>query len=341
MTNPRPLGRMLVAAVAMLLLQETTFSKSQALAETKHRDFLIQGEYSGTIQGSQGPKRLAVQVLALGKGEFRAVGYSGGLPGDGWDGSDKEEVTTTAKQGRVSFEGKSANGTIRGDAMYLVSKEGKPLGELKRIERKSPTLGKQPPPSAKVLFDGSTADAWVRSRNRGAAEMTDDGLLKEGANSKQRFGDHQLHLEFLLPFEPAARGQGRGNSGCYVQGRYEVQMLDSFGLAGMDNECGGIYKISRPLVNMCYPPGTWQTYDIDFTAARYDAEGNKTKNALATVQHNGVLIHDDLELPQHTAAAPLKDGPEPGFIHLQDHGNPVRYRNIWVLEQGAETPAEN
>jgi hypothetical protein len=303
-----------------------------AADEPEHGDFSIQGEYSGTISGSSGPKRLAVQVIALGNGEFRAVGYTGGLPGGGWNGIKGEEVTATAKGGRVTFKGKYAAGTIRDGVMHLGGKDGKSLGSLERIERKSPSLGKRPPPGGRVLFDGSSADAWVRSRNRGAAEMTADGLLKEGANSKQRFGDHQLHLEFLLPFEPRARGQGRGNSGCYVQGRYEVQMLDSFGLAGMDNECGGIYKISRPLLNMCYPPGSWQTYDIDFSAARYDDQGNKIQNARITVRHNGVPIHEDLELPQHTAAAPLKDGPEPGFIHLQDHGNPVRYRNIWVLE---------
>ncbi len=113
--------------------------------------------------------------------------------------------------------------------------------------------------------------------------MTDDGLLIAGATSKQKFGDCQLHVEFLLPFMPASRGQARGNSGCYLQGRYEVQMLDSFGLAGEDNECGGIYGIRAPDTNMCFPPLSWQTYDIDYTAAKYE-DGKKVKNATITVR---------------------------------------------------------
>src|SRR5690606_10766687 len=131
------------------------------------------------------------------------------------------------------------------------------------------------------------------------------------------FGDHKIHIEFLLPYKPEARGQGRGNSGIYLQGRYEVQMLDSFGLEGRDNECGGIYSVAKPKVNMCLPPLVWQTYDIDFTAARYDAEGKKTANARITVHHNGVLIHDDIELPHATTASRLKEGPEDGPIYLQ------------------------
>ena len=302
-------------------------------AKPKHRDISLQGDYMGVVEGKEGPKKLGVQVIALGSGIFRAVGYMGGLPGDGADGGPVEEVTTKADKGRIRFEGKYADGTLRMGKMELVDKEGKKIGELTRLERKSPTLEKKPPAGARVLFDGKHADQWVRTRDRGEGQMTADGLLIEGHNSKDRFGDHQLHLEFFLPFEPHHRGQGRANSGCYVQGRYEIQILDSFGLAGLDNECGGIYKIARPNVNMCYPPGAWQTYDILFRAARFDDEGNKLENARATVRHNGFVIHEDLELPQRTAAAPLQEGPEDGFLHLQDHSNPVRFRNIWVIEK--------
>jgi hypothetical protein len=117
--------------------------------------------------------------------------------------------------------------------------------------------------------------------------------------TKDKFGDHSLHIEFRTPFMPEARGQARGNSGVYIQGRYELQVLDSFGLEGKNNECGGIYTIAEPIVNMCLPPLVWQTYDIDFTAAEYDGD-KKTKNARVTVKHNGVLIYDDLELPTGT-----------------------------------------
>ena len=174
-------------------------------------------------------------------------------------------------------------------------------------------------------------DAWEGAMVVGRSMAFDpDG---RGATSKEKFGDCMIHVEFKTPYMPEARGQGRGNSGIYVQGRYEVQMLDSFGLAGADNECGGIYKISKPKENMCYPPLTWQTYDIDFTAAKYDGDGKVTANPKMTVHHNGVVIHKDLELPKHTTAAPMKAGPEDGPIYLQNHGNPVHYRNVWVVKK--------
>ena len=157
-------------------------------------------------------------------------------------------------------------------------------------------------------------------------------LLRHDCESKQKFVDHSLHLEFRTPFLPHARGQGRGNSGMYIQGRYEVQVLDSFGLEGKNNECGGIYSISEPAVNMCFPPLTWQTYDYDFTAAVYDDAGKKTKNARVTIRHNGVVIHDNLELPNGTPGK-HKEAAGPGLLYLQGHGNPVVYRNIWVVEK--------
>jgi Domain of Unknown Function (DUF1080) len=130
---------------------------------------------------------------------------------------------------------------------------------------------------------------------------------------------------------PNATGQARSNSGCYLQGRYECQILDSFGLEGRDNECGGIYQASKPEVNMCFPPLAWQTYDIEFRAAKFDSDGKKTSSAKVTVKHNGVVIHRNREVPSSTPGGPLgKEGPEAGPLFLQDHGDPVRFRNIWI-----------
>lgn len=151
--------------------------------------------------------------------------------------------------------------------------------------------------------------------------------------SERQFTDHKVHLEFRTPFRPDARGQGRGNSGVYLQARYEVQILDSYGLEGKDNECGGIYKLAAPLVNMCAPPLQWQTYDIEFRAARFNQEANKVDDARMTVHHNGVLIHDDVAIPVRSTGG---QAVQSGGVLLQDHGNPVQFRNIWVVERRAD-----
>jgi len=144
--------------------------------------------------------------------------------------------------------------------------------------------------------------------------------------TKKKFTDFKLHAEFRLPFMPDKQGQARANSGVYLQGRYEVQVLDSYGLEGLDNECGGIYKVGKPLVNMCAPPTQWQTYDITFHAPKAG------KPARATVVHNGVTIQDEIELPGPTGGALDPNVKEPGGIYLQDHGNRMQFRNIWLVE---------
>jgi hypothetical protein len=287
-------------------------------------DFAVQGEYEGKI----GEDAWGAQVVALGDGKFDLVLYEGGLPGAGWKkGDPRKQASGSTANGATAFKADGWQVTIEDETLSVVnaSDPNEKLGKLRKTERKSDTLGAKPPEGATVLFDGTSAEHF-----RGG-KLGEDKYLAVGCETKDKFGDHTLHLEFRTPFMPHARGQGRGNSGVYIHNRYECQVLDSFGLEGKDNECGGIYSISEPDVNMCLPPLAWQTYDIDFTAARYEGD-RKVRNARVTIKHNGVVIHDDLELGKGT---PGKDpeGPEPGGLYLQDHGNPVVFRNIWVVEK--------
>ena len=320
-------GTILPAAAAAADAEKKEDRTKQATLDPKKAgpEFELQGEYSGQLETNEGKLPFGVQVISLGDGKFRAVGYPGGLPGEGWNGDDTVSTEGTTSSDTVRFVTDDAIGVVKGGELTISNRDNKSIGALKKVERKSPTLGAKPPADAVVLFDGSTAENFKNGR------MTDDKLLMQGCTSKKEFQDCTVHVEFMLSYMPHARGQGRSNSGCYLQGRYEVQILDSFGLDGDDHECGGVYEVRRPTVNMCFPPLTWQTYDIEFTAAKFDEAGKKTASARMTVKHNGVLIQKGLEVPKATRAAPLAEGPTPGPVYLQDHGNPLVFRNIWVV----------
>jgi hypothetical protein len=329
---PRSLFQCICLTLAMLsasgLAAQDGKPKPALTIEEAGPDFAIQGEYSGTIRSDNGDQKIGVQVIALGDRRFKAVAYIGGLPGDGWDGETKLTVDSRTEGDEIVFQppgDEQGSGRIRDGKLVVFDPQGTQLGDLPKIERKSPTLGRKAPEGAVVLFDGESAD------NFNGGRMTDNGLLMQGCTSKESFQSFDLHLEFQLSFMPYASGQGRANSGVYMQGRYETQVLDSFGLDGRHNEAGGIYSVKDPDLNMCLPPLSWQTYDVQFTAAKFDAAGKKTANARMTVLLNGVKVQDNVEVDHSTTASPLKEGPEPGPIYIQDHGNPVRFRNIWVL----------
>ncbi len=291
-------------------------------------DYAIQGEYSGELGSKK--EKFGLQVIARGGGKFDAYSFEGGLPGDGFDaenGKREGPYKFETKDGVVSAVDEGMVGTIKDGAISVKDADGKSIGELKRADRKSKTLGKKPEKGAIVLFDGSDAKGWKNGK------MTKDGYLLRGTESLRKFQDCFLHMEFRVPYEPTNRGQGRGNSGVYLQRRYEVQIIDSFGEKARHDLCGGIYVTAPPKVNMSYPPLTWQTYDIEFKAARYDDKGKKTANGILTVWHNGVLIHKDQELPKRTTASPEKEGPAPGAVYFQNHGHVVVFRNIWVVEK--------
>jgi len=316
-------------------------------------DFKLQGEYLGEIDGGG---KLGAQVIALDKGELQAVLLPGGLPGAGWDGKSKillagkiegdkaslkpiegsrkylakepEQFSATSK---FPPEGQKAyTAELTADGLTGKTEDGKSF-ILKKTTRQSPTISAQPPAGATVLFDGSNKDKWKGGRlDEKTKLLNTDG---QDIVSNDKFLNYTMHIEFMLPFKPEGRGQGRGNSGFYQVDQYEVQILDSFGLDGKNNECGGVYTKAEPSVNMCLPPLVWQTYDVEFTAARVGPDGKKTANARLTVKHNGVTIHDNIEINGKTGGAREEPEGTPGPIKLQGHGNPLQFRNIWIVEK--------
>ena len=194
------------------------------------------------------------------------------------------------------------------------------------------------PTGAVVLFDGKTADAWTKKDGKGKVEWKIADGAMEGVKghgdivTKEKFGGKfKLHVEFRVPYEPGNNGQGRGNSGVYLQGRYEVQILDSYGLKSGKNDCAAIYDIFPPKENVCKAPTVWQSYDIEFAAPVF-ADGKKTEPTRMTVIHNGVKVHDDVKVEKDNTTAGMGGDPsKPGPILLQDHGHPVQFRNIWLL----------
>ncbi len=195
------------------------------------------------------------------------------------------------------------------------------------------------PSDAVVLFDGKDLSQW-RDENGGPARWTvANGYLQVAAgagtiHTADSFGDCQLHIEWMAPTPPHGEGQERGNSGVFLMGRYEVQVLDSYhNVTYPDGQAAALYGQYPPLVNASRPPGEWQTYDIIFRRPRFDAQGNVTRRARVTVLHNGVLVQDAVELTGPTAhqrRPPYEAHPDALPLALQDHGNPVRYRNIWI-----------
>ncbi len=206
-------------------------------------------------------------------------------------------------------------------------------------------MSSQAPAGAVVLFDGKDLGSW-RDRNGEPARWTvADGCATVARKtgdilSVEKFRDALIHVEWREPDMPEATGQAKGNSGVFVQGRYEIQVLDSFGwkVPGK-GDCGAIYNVHAPLVNACKPALEWQTYDIIFRAARVDGSGKVTEHARVTVLQNGSVIHNNVELPGPTGGAIDADEGAPGPLRLQDHGNPVSYRNLWILhlpEKGSD-----
>ncbi len=292
-------------------------------------EYGFQGEYFGIVSGGYRRTQIGLQIVAGPDQQLRAVEYRGGLPGSGWDGSEKMYSSGAWDRSVAILRGDQRKIVIVNHEIWILSSTNTLRGIIKKVHRRSPTQGLLPPTGAEVLFDGHST---VRLQG---GRLTATGLLKEGSETLDSVADFRLHLEFRTPFMPTALGQARGNSGVYIQERYELQILDSFGLEREYNFCGSLYKTRPPDVNMCLPPLAWQTYDIWFRAARFDGQ-KKIADARITVLHNGVKVHDNVAIPNKTGAG-SPEGPEPRPIKFQDHHDPVRFRNIWLVRQTYHT----
>ena len=291
-------------------------------------DYCLQGEYlyeTGTPGDGWG-----VQVVAIGEDRFQAALLSGGLPGYRADGRVRIELSGRKEPDGLTLTSPNKQSTIRivDGTAAIVAGVALDTISLRKVFRYSPTLGALPPPRSIVLFDGRDTQAF---RN---AQVSREGWLKSGTELIPSYRDFTMHVEFLIPYMPQETSQSRGNSGIYIHNRYEVQILDSFGLRGEFNECGALYRYRKPAINMCLPPLTWQTYDLAFRAPRFDRCGRKQCHAVITVRHNGITVHDNLVVRNKTGAGE-PEGPAVLPIRFQDHDDPVHFRNVWIVPHDA------
>ena len=248
----------------------------------------------------------------------------------------KSTVQTTLNQGWNTLMLKVVQGDgAWGFACRVLDPSGSPLpGAGVRVD---PLAGSLAPPSdAVVLFDGDDKSSWRHGDGSNLDWRIEQGelVVEPGAGdaiSRETFEDFTLHLEFMYP-QTETGSASDVNSGIYIFDTYEVQILNSYGQPVRDNGCGALYRFRAPDVNVAYPAGQWQRYDIEFVAPRWDDDGDKLAQARITVRHNGVLLHKDIRLTRPTGAG-SPERPGGGPIVLQDHGNRVRFRNIWVVPQ--------
>jgi len=346
------------AALAAADAAKTEPAKSPAAAPAKPAPAepadKIMGEYVGTMTHSvtvtagivataTATTPAEAKVIAEGGGNYRAVVTISGIttPSLAIDGLRYPlQLSGKADGNKVALAGKGGDielkGVIDGGKTLVAESSNGVQFELKYTVHHSPTEGEKPPAGAVVLLpfaEGKppTLDEWAAP----AWKPQDDGsVVSAGADmhTNRKFGDFQLHVEFRVPLEPAGRGQGRGNSGIYLQDLYEMQVLDSFGLPPDPSECAAVYTQVPPTANACFPPGSWQTYDITFRAPRFDADGKKTKDAVVTIMHNGVKVQDSTVIHGPTGAAKGRPEAATGVIRLQFHGHGVRFRNMWLVE---------
>jgi hypothetical protein len=295
----------------------------------------VQGMYKGTWRAGNETGTVQARVVALGNREYMVLAE--------WPEEDgkvgKSELKGKLEGDETTFQekgGETWQATYKDGKITARNADGETV-ELERFVPKSPTFDKKPPAGATILIDGKNFDNMgIRPPRKGKQPgewktFEDEAAVmipKGGMRSKVPVeGSYDLHVEFMTPLRADKRSQGRGNSGCYLACGTEIQVLDSFGMSTYTGGgCGGLYKWKDPDTfdaekkynTSSYPPGVWQTYDVEY---RVKTENGKKVGTL-TCTHNGVKIHDNVR---------LKRGPRKGTFHFQDHGNPVKYRNIWFV----------
>jgi len=276
---------------------------------------LSNNQYDGFVLLRRARTPVAVVNFKPGTFENGVVKLAGETSGKeaGGDLMAKSEAKCEFRDGKLTgtFSGELGEGTF----------------EASKTEQKPRSLGAKPPKNAIVLFDGKNANGWDQM----SWPITPEGALQVGKGNirtKEKLSNFKLHLEFRTPYMPAATGQARGNSGVYLQGKYEVQVLDSFGLYPLqDNDCAAIYHVRAPESNACLPPMEWQTYEITYV----DGNSGTKEPPTITVLQNGVTVIDHAKIPANMVESGNGGGdPQSGFLMLQDHGNPVQFRNIWA-----------
>ena len=362
MTNSRQaLPSRVAATLITLLCFQSAFSTHAAATDDddtlpvevicgdKAGGDLFLGDWQGTW--SKGwPRELVAQVIPRG-GQNYDINF---LPAFDQRCAPLAVIQARASGRRLQFDQDGWSGAIEGDRFTgtgILRKNPVPF-ELAKVIRLSPRLGARPPKGAVVLLDGGDLAEWETTGRGGAEEITWKTLkgfvrtwppLKEHAfgasiRTRRAWPSFRLHVEFRLPLIAAATGQTRANSGVIIEEFefFEVQILDSYGLPGYWDETGAIYKKEAPKVNMCAPPGQWQSYDIIYSGPRFDATGNLVSKPRITVDLNGKTIHNDVELPYSERALKARreksDSKTPGRIVLQHHGDPVDFRNVWIVE---------
>lgn len=332
---PAPFGA--VSCILALLVFAVPFAWTEESVPDVTDVFM--GDWQGRWEsGEKKHPDIAAQVIAMGNNEYQVtlveMLYQRVPP--------MTMITAAADGGALRFDDGFYFGEIK-DGHFTGGRRGEDPGAfvMEPFFLKPPSLGAAPPDGAIVLFDGTGFKEWGRFPKGSSWDVLEGGILQanpalNAIETRRKFKDCRLHLEFRIPLLPEKRGQDRGNSGVFLQEYYEIQILDSYGLAGYWNECGAIYRISAPYVNMCLPPLQWQTYDMEFRAARFDAQGNLVEKARVTVLHNGVAVQKDHEIPRGTSGdatkPPVSAPSEPGPIRLQAHKNQVQFRNVWVVD---------